>query len=290
MSLVAPRTGFVALIVGAACIGFAPILVRLSEVGPVATGFHRLVWSLPVFALAAVLGRGAPLPADGRTLAGMGASGLFFAADLTVWHLGIWLTTIANATLFSNTAPVFVALGAWLIWHRPPSRRFLAALLVAMSGAALLVGASFQLSLDRVAGDGLSLLSGLFYGAYILSVGHLRSRVSTAWLMVVGGAAGAVLALAAALILGETIFPATPAGWAVVIGLALLGQVAGQGLIAWGLAHVPSTLGAIVLLVQPMVAASLAWSLFGERLGPQEALGGMAVLLGIHLARRAQDA
>ncbi|CAA7621207.1 conserved membrane hypothetical protein [Magnetospirillum sp. LM-5] len=289
METTSSRLGFAALIFGACCIGFAPILVRLSEVGPVATGFHRLLWSLPVFALVVAWSR-ARVPVDRTAWAGMAASGLFFAADLTVWHLGIWLTTIANATLFSNTAPVFVAIGAWLVWGQAPNRRFLAALVVAMAGAALLVGSSFRLSLDRVAGDGLSLLSGAFYGAYILSVGRLRARLSMPLVMLAGGAAGSVLAFAAALALGESVWPETARGWAVVVGLALLGQVAGQGLIAWGLAHVPSTLGAVVLLVQPVVAAAIAWTLFGERLGAMELTGGMVVLFGIHLARRSQRA
>ncbi|MBF0326355.1 MAG: DMT family transporter [Alphaproteobacteria bacterium] len=285
METTSSRLGFAALIFGAGCIGFAPILVRLSEIGPVATGFHRLLWSLPVFALVVAWQR-RPLPGEATAWGGMAASGFFFAADLTVWHLGIWLTTIANATLFSNTAPVFVAIGAWLVWGLAPNRRFLAALVVAMAGAALLVGSSFRLSLDRVAGDGLSLLSGAFYGAYILSVGRLRARLSMPLVMLAGGAAGSVVAFAAALALGESIWPETARGWAVVVGLALLGQVAGQGLIAWGLAHVPSTLGAVVLLVQPVVAAAVAWILFGERLGAMELTGGLVVLFGIHLARR----
>ncbi|OAN60916.1 DMT family transporter [Magnetospirillum moscoviense] len=285
METTSSRLGFAALIFGAGCIGFAPILVRLSEIGPVATGFHRLLWSLPVFALVVAWQR-RPLPGEATAWGGMAASGFFFAADLTVWHLGIWLTTIANATLFSNTAPVFVAIGAWLVWGQAPNRRFLAALVVAMAGAALLVGSSFRLSLDRVAGDGLSLLSGAFYGAYILSVGRLRARLSMPLVMLAGGAAGSVVAFAAALALGESIWPETARGWAVVVGLALLGQVAGQGLIAWGLAHVPSTLGAVVLLVQPVVAAAVAWILFGERLGAMELTGGLVVLFGIHLARR----
>ena len=282
------RFGVAALILGAVCIGFAPILVRLSEVGPVATAFHRLLWSVPIFALAVLIQR-APVAHSPRTYAGMALSGLFFAGDLTVWHIGIILTSVANATLFSNTAPVFVTLGAWVLWGLRPSRRFAAALVVAMAGAFLLMGASFRLSLDRLAGDAFSLASGAFYGAYLLSVGRLRARIPTPLLMAVGAAVGAVPVLGVAWLLDETIWPRTVQGWAVVAGLALLGQVAGQGLIAWGLAHVPSAFGSLVLLVQPVVAAIVAWFLFGEALGPQEWLGALVVLAGIQMARRAKS-
>lgn len=278
--------GLLALILGACAIGFAPIFVRLSEVGPVATGFHRLAWSLPVFALMAWRA-GEDVPTTRAAWGGLAASGLFFAGDLIVWHLGIMLTSVANATLFSNLAPVFVTLGLWLVWGLRPSPRFVVALAVALAGAAMLMGGSFTLSSARLTGDALSALSGVFYGGYIIAVGRMRASVATAVLMLVGGAFGALAVLAAALALGETVMPGTWRGWAVVLGLALVSQVGGQGLIAWGLKHLPASFGAVVLLVQPVVAAAVAWGLFGEVLGPFELAGAGVVLVGIHLARRA---
>lgn len=280
------RDGLIALVLGAVAIGFAPIFVRLSEVGPVATGFHRLAWSVPVFALMLWRGplAGRPSPGQWRVMV---LSGLFFAGDMVVWHLGIMLTSVANASLFTNMAPIFVALALWLIWGRRPSARFTAALAVTVAGAVALVGGAPVLSPDRLAGDGLSLLSGLFYAGYILAVGRAREGLSTPLLMAVGGAVAALVILAAAVALGEQVWPRTPSGWAVVLGLALVSQCAGQGLIAWGLAHVPPAFGAVVLLLQPLVAVLVAWVLFAEALGPAQMAGAAVVLLGLHLARRA---
>lgn len=279
------RSGLAALILGAAAIGFAPIFVRLSEVGPVATGFHRLFWSVPVFLLLMYRAPACrPSPGQWRVMA---LSGLFFAGDMIVWHLGIMLTSVANASLFTNMAPLFVALALWLIWRQRPSARFTLALLVAFAGALALVGGAPDLSLDRLAGDGLSLLSGLFYAGYILAVGRAREGLPTPLLMAVGGAVAALVILAAALALGETVWPSTLRGWAVVLGLALVSQCAGQGLIAWGLAHVSASFGAVVLLLQPVVAVLVAWVLFAETLGPAQMVGVVVVLVGIHLARKA---
>lgn len=283
------RSGLAALVLGAVAIGFAPIFVRLSEVGPVATGFHRLAWSVPVFLALWARGRarGAePWPDAGQWRI-MALSGLFFAGDMIVWHLGIMLTSVANASLFTNMAPIFVALALWLFWRRRPSARFSIALAVTVAGAAALVGGAPVLSADRLAGDGLSLLSGLFYAGYILAVGHARAALPTPVLMAVGGAVAALLILAAALALGEPVWPATVRGWAVVLALALVSQCAGQGLIAWGLAHVAPSFGAVVLLLQPLVAVLVAWALFAEALGPAQMIGAAVVLAGLYLARRA---
>ncbi|MCA1907165.1 MAG: DMT family transporter [Magnetospirillum sp.] len=276
------------MILGAVAIGFAPIFVRLSEVGPVATGFHRLFWSLPVFALLAWM-RPIPRPDSGQWRV-MAASGAFFAGDMIVWHLGILLTSVANASLFTNMAPIFVALALWLIWGRRPSGRFVVALAVTVAGAAALVGGAVDLSAQRLAGDGLSLLSGLFYAGYILAVGRAREALPTPLLMAVGGAVAAALILVAALVLGEQVWPRTASGWAVVLGLAVVSQCAGQGLIAWGLAHVSASFGALVLLLQPLVAVLVAWLLFAESLEAIQVVGAGVVLVGIHLARRANRA
>lgn len=280
------QTGLIALVLGAIAIGFAPIFVRLSEVGPVATAFYRLSLSLPVFALMAAR---SGLPAGRRGWAGCGLAGLFFAGDLSVWHVGILLTSVANASLFTNLAPVFVTLGLWLVWGQRPSGRFLLALAVSLAGAVLLVGGSLQFSASRLAGDGLSMLSGAFYGAYILTVGRSRAGLSTAVLMFWSGLVASAVLLPVALALGEQVLPHTAYGWAVVLGLALISQVAGQGLIAWGLAHVPATLGSLILLLQPAVAALVAWGLFGEALHGVELAGAAVVLAGIHIARKARS-
>ncbi|MBC7908531.1 MAG: DMT family transporter [Rhodospirillaceae bacterium] len=278
------QAGLIALILGAAALGFAPIFVRLSEVGPVATAFHRLALSLPIFAVLAWRHRGVPA-GPGSALAGV-----FFAADLSVWHVGILLTSVANATLFTNLAPVFVTLGLWLIWGQRPNRRFVLALAMALTGAVMLMGGSLTVSPERLLGDGLSVLSGAFYGAYILTVGRSRPAVPAAVLMLRSGVVASILVLPVALALGETILPQTLQGWAVLLGLALVTQVGGQGLIAWGLAHLPSSFGAVVLLLQPLVAALVAWVLFGEALGPLELTGAGVVLLGMYCARKARRA
>lgn len=262
------QAGLLALILGACALGFAPIFVRLSEVGPVSTAFYRLALSLPVFAVLAWPHRGVP-------------------ADLSVWHAGILLTSVANATLFTNLAPVFVTLGLWLIWGQRPNRRFVLALGLALAGAVMLMGGSLRLSSDRVMGDSLSLLSGAFYGAYILTVGRSRPAVPATVLMLWSGTVASILVLPVAVALGETVLPQTAQGWGVLLGLALVTQVGGQGLIAWGLAHLPSSFGAVVLLLQPVVAALMAWILFGEALGPLELTGAGVVLLGMHCARKA---
>jgi len=287
------RTALVALLCGAAAIGFAPIFVRWSEVGPSATAFWRIALALPLLALwrAAERQRGgmdASLSASERRR--LLLAGLFFAADLAVWHWSIRFTSVANSTLLANFAPVFVTLGGWLLLRQSVTGRFLLGMSLALSGAWLLMSgkaaATAPAAGHSLVGDALGLLTAVFYASYILAVADLRRRCSTATIMVWSGVACAPALLAAALLSRETLLPATGGGWAVLVGLALISQVLGQSLIASALATLPASFSSVGLLFQPLCAALLAWVLLAEPLGPRQALGGAIVIAGVALSRR----
>lgn len=278
-----------ALLAGAIAIAVSPLFVRVSEAGPVATAFWRVALALPVlwtWLLIAEPGRhAASFAADSRLMI---AAGVLFAGDLAVWHWSILLTSVANATLLANLAPIFVTLIAWLLYRRRPGGAFLAGMAIALAGVAALLGGDFRLSGGELAGDGLGLLTAMFYAGYQLTVKALRARASTASIMAWSGLVMAAVLLPIALLSGEQILPATPAGWLKLLGLALISQAAGQSLIAYAMAHLPATFSSVGLLLQPVMAALFAWVLLGETLGGIAIAGGVAVLIGITIAQRAE--
>jgi drug/metabolite transporter (DMT)-like permease len=203
-----------------------------------------------------------------------------------VWHLAINLTSVANATLLPNMAPVFVTLGAWLLWRQRVTGTFLVGLAVAILGAALLIGQSFSLSADNLLGDVLALCTAVFYASYILTTKQVRQNVPALTFMAWSGTVCALLLLPIALLSGETFLPISLVGWLVLLGLALLSHASGQGLIAYSLAALPATFSSVSLLWQPVMAALLAWLILGEVLAPLQMAGGIVVLTGILIARK----
>ena len=280
-----------ALFAGALGIAFAPIFVRWSEVGPVATAFWRMALALPLLALwASLQPRRAEAPARHTGIAMALLAGLFFAADLAVWHWSIRLTSVANATFLANLAPVAVTLGAWLLLRERAKPVFFVGLALALAGAALLVQANVGGPDAVLLGDALGILTAFFYAGYQLCVKRLRGAQPTARIMLVSGAACAAVLLPLALASGETVLPTTATGWLVVLALAVVCQFGGQSLITYAVAHLPASFASVSLLVQPVAAAALAWLLFGETLAALQWLGAAAVLAGIWLARRGTHA
>ena len=274
-----------ALLLGAAAIAFAPIFVRLSDTGPTASAFWRVALAtLPLWLWMRLTPRKeitTRLPWKPLIIAG-----LCFAGDLGAWHVSIMYTSVANSTLEANFAPIFVTLGAWLLFRQRVSRLFLIALAVTLGGATLLVGPNFALGGRALLGDALGVLTAVFYAGYMLAIKSASERTSTAGIMAVSTSVAAMVLLPYALVTADVFLPQSASGWLVLIGLALVAHVGGQSLIAYGFAHLPASFSSVSLLLQPVLAAIYAWALLGEAVGPVQLLGGLVVLAGIYLAKR----
>jgi len=282
-----PAGAFLCLLAGGCAIAFAPILVRLSETGPVASAFWRTALAAPLLWLGALRVRGAARAAERAHLGALVAAGLFFAGDLGVWHWSIVWTSVANSTLLANLAPIFVTLAGWLLWRRRVTGVFLVGMVVAIAGMFVLVGPNFSVGGKRLMGDALGALTAVFYAGYMLAIKVARDDgAATVRLMAWSTSITAIALLPVALLSPQPFMPASAQGWLVVVGLALVTQILGQGLIAYAFAHLPASLSSVSLLIQPVVAAFVAWRLFGEAVGAQQFIGGAVVLAGIWLARR----
>lgn len=283
------RAAFACLLAGGVCIASAPIFVRLSDTGPVASAFWRVALAAPLLWAWVFLS-----PRSSREGQRAGAqsilwlAGIFFALDLGFWHWSIVWTSVANATLLANLAPIVVTLAGWILWKQKVTNVFLVGMFVAIAGMFVLVGPNFLVGGTRLAGDALAALTAVFYASYQLAIKRARdNQAATAPLMAWTSTITAIVLLPFALLSPQPMLPAGTYGWLVLFGLAIVSQIMGQGLIAYASAHLPASLTSVSLLIQPVVAALVAWALFGEAVGAAQFVGGAIVLAGIWIARRA---
>jgi drug/metabolite transporter (DMT)-like permease len=279
------------LLLGAVSISFSGIFVKLSEVGPVSTGFFRMALPLPLMAVGLLLS--ARQRSDGRLprigwrgWAGIHVAAFFLAADLIVWNWSLKLIEVGIATLLGNTAPIWVALAGFLFFKERFSPRFLIGLGVALAGIVLLVlGGGRSLAGGDWAGLMLATLGAVGYAGYLRGVKTARTNVGLAQVMFWTSACTALWLLPAALLTEDKVVPRTLDGWLAVGGLALISQTIGQGLISWALGHLPAAFSSVSLLLNPVAAGIFAWMILGEALTGAQIGGGLAVLFGIFVAR-----
>ncbi|MFD1033701.1 DMT family transporter [Sphingomonas hankookensis] len=283
-----PRGAIVAVVVANIALAFGPWFVRMADTGPVAAGFWRIALALPVLlAVGAWTDRRAMLR-GGALLVPLLIGGIAFAADLGSWHIGIHRTTLANATLFGNCAVLIFPIYGFIAMRRWPTRAQGMALLLAAIGGMLLLGRSAELSSRNLAGDLFCLLAGVLYAVYFIAMRGVRRTMAPLPALALSSLAGVLPLLFLAMALGERIMPQD---WTPLLALALVSQIAGQGLMIYALGHLSPLVVGLALLLQPLVGGTIGWAAYGERLGTMDALGAVlvAAALAIVSARRSPE-
>ncbi|SNS52102.1 EamA domain-containing membrane protein RarD [Sphingomonas laterariae] len=274
---------FAAMVGANIALAFGPLFVRLSDVGPVAAGFWRLALAVPLLLLLSFAARQHLPLRSGRMWAVLALGGLFFAADLGAWHVGILHTTLANATLFGNIASLTFPIYGFIVARMMPGRVQAFALGLAAVGAVLLMGRSYQLSPQNLVGDLLCIAAGILYTFYLAAIGMARGRLQPLPTIAAATVFGTLPLLVFAWATGEVIWPDK---WTPLLLLAIGSQVIGQGLMVYAIGHLPPLVIGIGLLIQPVVAAIVGVTVYDERLGAVDMIGAAAIAIALVLVRR----
>jgi len=271
-------------IAGALCIAFSGPLVRLADVSPTTAALFRCAYALPVLGAVAALEqrRHGPRRARARWLAA--AAGVFFAADLVLWHHTIAVVGAGLATVLGNLQVVVVALLAWLVLGERLPRRLVVAIPVVLAGVVLISGllGTSAYGDDPALGVLFGGLTSLAYGVFILVLRQgAADRVRPAGPLCDATAVAVVTLLAYGLVARDVdLVPSWPAhGW--LLALALTAQVAGWLLISLSLPRIPAAATSLVLLLQPAGALGLGALLLAERPTVVQLAGVLLILAGV---------
>lgn len=283
------------MVAGALFMSGSPIFVRLTDVGPFASAFWRPALALPILLLWALReARRAPSPGarsePARIDRAVVLAGLLFAGDLTFWHLSILHTSVANATLLATLAPVWVVLGSRLFLGEHVQRPVIVGLLLCLLGGAALVGASARFQPERLDGDIYGLITSVFFGGYFLALRSAGRRVRPGRITFQSSLVTALALLPVALIGDGDLIPATLGGAAALVAMAILSHAAGQGLLAFALTRLPAAFSSLVIFLEAIGAAVLAWIILSEAVSGVQAAGGALILAGIYAARPRRSA
>jgi len=269
--------------------------LRLSEV--------RASGSAVILLVAVALIRPASLRTNRRELAFLLAFGicglalvqLFYFVALTRLNIGI-------ALVIEYIAPVLVALYARFFVHEPVRRRLWVAIALSLAGLSLVVDVWGGVTLDT-AGVLACLAAAVAYALYIVMADRsLRAGRDAASLLAYGFLfatifwaivqpwwsfpAGTVDASAS--LLGRLDELSAPV-WLLLGYVVVLGTVVPFVLIVTALHHISPTQTIIVAMLEPVLAAAVAYAWLREELTGQQIVGSLLVLGGIVLAQTARE-
>ena len=280
---------YLALGAGVLALSFSAMFVRWADApGPI-TAFYRLFFS--IFLLLPFLVPRIRNSSDVRSRSVLFPilAGVFTACDLALWTSSLSYTTAANATLLGNTAPLWVALGTWLLLKQRLSSAFWRGLTFTLMGAALIVGTDFILHPRFGIGDLMATFTGLFYGGYYLITEKSRAHfdsITHIWFVGIG----ASLSLAIInLILQNPFTGYDRTAWLVFLASAIVSQLIGYMALAYALGHLPASIVAPTMVLQPVVTTILAIPFLGEIPTIWQGIGGAIALVGIYIVNRSHQ-
>jgi drug/metabolite transporter (DMT)-like permease len=266
--------------------------LRLAQVR--ATGAALLLMA------AVALLRPSALRTNRRELGFLAVFGILGLAFVQLFYfVGIRRLDIGIALVIQYLAPVFVALWARFYVHEPVRRRLWLAIALSLLGLSLVV----ELWSGGSALDGLGVLAclvtALAYAAYVLMAERSLEQGRDVYSLLAWGFSFAALFWAvvqpwwsfpmeivdgSVSLLGRFDDVAAPV-WLLLAYIFVLGTVVPFILLVSALHHVPATRVTIVAMLEPVLAAIVAWIWLDEELAAVQIVGGLIVLAGVVLAQ-----
>ena len=277
---------FILLAFGAMLIGFAPIFVKLSMLSSSAISFYRMFLALPFLFLLNYMHNKKFFfrVKNKKTILYAAFASLAFTTDLTLWHFSMDITSVSNATIIVNSAPIFVAILSFIIFKERLTKGFLLSFLVTYIGIVGLIYFSNNYVNGKLLGDILCLIAAFFYGVYLLVIARLGKENSLNIIFYTTFFC-CLFSIIPMMIEGGNLIPSSSFEWLNLILMAFLCQFGGQYFITHAIGKISASGASIGLLMQPLTATILAAIIFSEILTSLQIVFALISLFGIYLAR-----
>jgi drug/metabolite transporter (DMT)-like permease len=277
--------------IGAMCISASAVLFILANVGPVPSAFYRCALPLPGLAVLALRERRREGALSLASHAWAVLAGFFLALNLVLWIRTIADTGAGAATVLGNLQVLFIAGLAWVVLREKPTRLLAFMIPVVLIGVVLVSGllGSHGTARHPVTGALSGLAASAAYACFLLilrqTAGPARHPAGQLFDATAGAAVGALLL---GLISGglQLAIPVRSLGWLLVLTL-------GSGIVGWllitrSLPHLPATVSALILLLEPAGAIVLGFLVLGQIPSLLQVLGAIIVSGGVLIVVRAQ--
>lgn len=206
------------------------------------------------------------------------AAGAALLVGFVLQTVGLQYTTPATSAFITYLLVVFVPLLTFLVLRRRPHPLTLAGLFLAVAGLVMLTGGAGT-ALGR--GEVLTLGCAVAFAAHIVILGETAGRhdaIRLSWVQVttVGAACLAASLVSGGLAMGRDVYLAAAFTGVFATALAFYAMV-------WAQRVVSPSRAALILLLEPVFAALLAWAT-GDPLTAGTVAGGMLILVAVVVA------
>jgi drug/metabolite transporter (DMT)-like permease len=209
--------------------------------------------------------------------------GIFSGGQQLFYAFSLSQTNAANAEVLHSITPIFITLIGWMFLSQKFEQKYLLGMAISILGSFALVANDFSITIDKLQGDGLALVSAILWSGYLLVLEKLQKHfdvnVITTWNYLLS-----TLFLFPVLIFtGNDFFPSSWQVWLMLIIMAII-TISNKICLTYSLKRLSSGLVATIILLHPVITALLAWGIFSEILNLLNCLAFLLILFGIYLA------
>jgi len=260
---------------------WAAPLIRLCNSDPLVIAAYRMIFA-SVILLPVYLSQGKRIVIPrGRERWLIALAGGFLAGHFGVWITALTYTSVSSATVLVTIQPLFLTILAHFILKERVDRWGYLAVVLALTGAAMISWGDLRLSEDHLVGDLLALLGALLAAFYLLIGRTLVGRLGTINYTMPLYAVSAVALTAIVFLFGGTGLPGQTKDYLWFVLLAVVPTLLGHSLFNYSLKHFKAHLVGIVILGEPILASLWALLLFAESPTLMTALGAALIFAAI---------
>jgi drug/metabolite transporter (DMT)-like permease len=277
---------YFALATGTLLIGLSPILIKLEDAPGMVTSFYRFIIGSIVLTAPFLISRNKITSKTKFSKKGIlfaTLAGFCLATDMAMWTTGIVASNATLPTLVGNLAPVWVGLGAMILFKEKQNLGFWLGLLMAIIGVGLLVAKDFMQPTGVFKGIVLGFFAGIFYAGYMLLTQPGRKHLSTLNYLFFSTLATAIFAFIYVLIFHYDLMGYDFQTWILWLLMGVGIQVFGWFLINYSQGYLPASMVSPTLLGQPVITAIIAIIFLNEKLTIWHFAGGVVIIAGIYI-------
>lgn len=260
---------------------WAAPLIRLCSSDPFAIAAYRMVFASLILLPFYLSQRNKIVRPRGRDRWLVALAGLFLAGHFTLWINALTLTSVSSATVLVTIQPLFLTILAQVFLKERVDKWGYLAILLALTGAALISWGDLGLSEDHLVGDLLA-LSGALLAAFYLLIGRtIVGKLGTINYTMPLYSVTALVLIAMMFLFGKTSLPGATINYLWLLLLAVVPTLLGHSLFNYSLKHFKAHLVGIVILGEPILASIWALLLFDESPTFMTVLGASLIFAAI---------
>lgn len=261
------------------------ILGSLTAASSMAIGFWRLTIALPFFVIPVVVNkdkRTELISINKKDYVWCFVSGAFLFGHFFSWFNAVKLTNIASASVLAALHPLVVLLVTVFIYHKKVSFKSVAAIIAALAGGAVIVGAGAESFADgNLAGDVCAFLAAIFMGLYFSVGDSVRKRVDGGLYVLLVFSSCWVCFTVGSIVTGTRLFGYEPMDYIYIAIMAVMCQIGAHAVFNLCIGHVSSLYVSTWEAGEPVFATLMAIVFLGQVPKAYEIIGCVIVVCSL---------